>query len=199
MTLLLGVEGVTKAYPGVVANSDVSFQISEGEVHALLGENGAGKSTLVKMIYGLVRPDSGRMTLRGQPYTPAKPAEARRAGVAMVFQHFSLFEALNVAENVALGMENPPPMKALAGRIREVSEEYGLPLDPSRMVGDLSAGERQRVEIIRCLLQDPKLLIMDEPTSVLTPQEVEILFRTLRQLAAEGTAILYISHKLEEI
>ena len=199
MTIRLSVEGVTKAYPGVVANSDVSLQISEGEVHALLGENGAGKSTLVKMIYGLVRPDSGRMTLRGQLYTPAKPAEARRAGVAMVFQHFSLFEALNVAENVALGMENPPPMKELAGRIRAVSEEYGLPLDPSRMVGDLSAGERQRVEIIRCLLQDPKLLIMDEPTSVLTPQEVEILFKTLRQLASEGTAILYISHKLEEI
>jgi len=197
--LLLGVEGLTKAYPGVVANSDVSFQISEGEVHALLGENGAGKSTLVKMIYGLVRPDSGRMTLRGQPYQPLKPAEARRQGVAMVFQHFSLFEALNVAENVALGMESPPPMKALAGRIREVSQEYGLPLDPSRMVGDLSAGERQRVEIIRCLLQDPKLLIMDEPTSVLTPQEVDILFKTLRQLSAEGTAILYISHKLEEI
>ncbi len=197
--LLLRVEGVTKAYPGVVANSDVSFQIRAGEVHALLGENGAGKSTLVKMIYGLVRPDSGRMTLRGQPYQPAKPAEARRQGVAMVFQHFSLFEALNVAENVALGMENPPPMQALAGRIREVSADYGLPLDPARMVGDLSAGERQRVEIIRCLLQDPKLLIMDEPTSVLTPQEVEILFRTLRQLASEGTAILYISHKLEEI
>ena len=197
--LLLSVEGVTKAYPGVVANSDVSLQIREGEVHALLGENGAGKSTLVKMIYGLMRPDAGRMTLHGQPYTPAKPAQARRAGVAMVFQHFSLFEALNVAENVALGMETPPPMQSLAGRIREVSQEYGLPLDPARMVGDLSAGERQRVEIIRCLLQDPKLLIMDEPTSVLTPQEVEILFRTLRQLASEGTAILYISHKLEEI
>ena len=199
MTVLLGVEGVTKAYPGVVANADVSFAVSEGEIHALLGENGAGKSTLVKMIYGIVRPDSGRMTLRGAAYTPAKPAEARRHGVAMMFQHFSLFEALNVAENVALGMENPPRMKALAGRIRKVSEEYGLPLDPSRMVGDLSAGERQRVEIIRCLLQDPTLLIMDEPTSVLTPQEVEILFKTLRQLASEGTAILYISHKLEEI
>jgi simple sugar transport system ATP-binding protein len=117
----------------------------------------------------------------------------------MVFQHFSLFEALDVAENVALGMENPPAMRELSARIRAVSEEYGLPLDPSRMVGDLSAGERQRVEIIRCLLQDPKLLIMDEPTSVLTPQEVEILFKTLRQLSAEGTAILYISHKLEEI
>ena len=117
----------------------------------------------------------------------------------MVFQHFSLFEALNVAENVALGMENPPPMSALAAKITQVSNAYGLPLDPARMVGDLSAGERQRVEIIRCLLQDPKLLIMDEPTSVLTPQEVEILFKTLRQLSAEGTAILYISHKLEEI
>ncbi|MCF8485919.1 MAG: ABC transporter ATP-binding protein [Rhodobacteraceae bacterium] len=199
MTDLLRVEGVTKAYPGVVANSDVSFAISPGEIHALLGENGAGKSTLVKMIYGLVRPDTGRMLLNGAPYHPAEPRAARAAGVAMVFQHFSLFEALNVAENVALGMENPPPMKELASQIRKVSEEYGLPLDPARMVGDLSAGERQRVEIIRCLLQDPKLLIMDEPTSVLTPQEVEILFKTLRQLSSEGTAILYISHKLEEI
>jgi simple sugar transport system ATP-binding protein len=198
-TELLRVEGVTKAYPGVVANSDVSFAISEGEVHALLGENGAGKSTLVKMIYGLVKPDSGRMMFRGQPYHPSEPRAARTAGVAMVFQHFSLFDALSVAENVALGMENPPPMKELSGRIRAVSTEYGLPLDPGRMVGDLSAGERQRVEIIRCLLQDPKLLIMDEPTSVLTPQEVDILFKTLRQLSAEGTAILYISHKLEEI
>jgi simple sugar transport system ATP-binding protein len=196
---LLKVSGITKAYPGVVANSDVSFAIGEGEIHALLGENGAGKSTMVKMIYGLIRPDSGQMTLRGAAYQPSKPAEARRLGVAMVFQHFSLFEALNVAENVALGMENPPAMRELSARIRAVSEEYGLPLDPSRMVGDLSAGERQRVEIIRCLLQDPKLLIMDEPTSVLTPQEVEILFRTLRQLSSEGTAILYISHKLEEI
>ena len=197
--ILLTVEGITKAYPGVVANSDVSFTIREGEVHCLLGENGAGKSTMVKMIYGLVKPDSGRMTWKGADYTPAAPRAARATGVAMVFQHFSLFEALNVAENVALGMENPPPMKALAAKITEVSNAYGLPLDPSRMVGDLSAGERQRVEIIRCLLQDPKLLIMDEPTSVLTPQEVEILFKTLRQLSAEGTAILYISHKLEEI
>ncbi|MEY3307631.1 MAG: hypothetical protein RLZZ413_1669 [Pseudomonadota bacterium] len=197
--VLLRVEGLTKAYPGVVANSDVSFSVAPGEVHALLGENGAGKSTLVKMIYGLVKPDSGTMALRGAPYAPPKPSIARQQGVAMVFQHFSLFEALNVAENVALGMEHPPRMGALAARIREVSQDYGLPLDPDRLVGDLSAGERQRVEIIRCLLQDPKLLIMDEPTSVLTPQEVEILFQTLRQLSAEGTAILYISHKLEEI
>jgi len=196
---LLSIEGLTKAYPGVVANDSVSFEIKDGEVHALLGENGAGKSTLVKMIYGLVRPDQGRMRFQGADYEPSSPHEARSRGVAMVFQHFSLFEALTVAENVALGMENPPPMRQLSRRIREVSEEYGLPLDPERLVGDLSAGERQRVEIIRCLLQDPKLLIMDEPTSVLTPQEVDILFQTLRKLAAEGTAILYISHKLEEI
>ncbi len=196
---LLRIDGVTKAYPGVVANADVSFTISKGEIHALLGENGAGKSTMVKMIYGLVKPDSGKMLLHGQPYAPLRPSAARTAGVAMVFQHFSLFEALNVAENVALGMENPPPLRLLAEKIRAVSTEYGLPLDPTRRVGDLSAGERQRVEIVRCLLQDPKLLIMDEPTSVLTPQEVEILFQTLRQLSAEGTAILYISHKLEEI
>ena len=197
--ILLSIKGLTKAYPGVVANSNVSFDIGEGEVHALLGENGAGKSTLVKMIYGLVKPDSGTMTLRGKPYAPPEPRAARADGIAMVFQHFSLFDALNVAENIALGMENPPPMRDLARRIREVSETYGLPLDPYRTVGDLSAGERQRVEIIRCLLQDPKLLIMDEPTSVLTPQEVDILFQTLRKLSSEGTAILYISHKLEEI
>lgn len=196
---LLTLNGLTKAYPGVVANNNVSFEIGEGEVHALLGENGAGKSTLVKMIYGLVKPDSGNMVMRGQEYAPVKPSAARQAGVAMVFQHFSLFDALNVAENIALGMENPPKMGDLASRIKEVSETYGLPLDPFRTVGDLSAGERQRVEIIRCLLQDPKLLIMDEPTSVLTPQEVDILFETLRKLSAEGTAILYISHKLEEI
>ncbi len=196
---LLSLQGLTKAYPGVIANNNVSFDIQEGEVHALLGENGAGKSTLVKMIYGLVKPDSGQMLLRGQPFAPSEPREARHDGIAMVFQHFSLFDALNVAENIALGMENPPAMRDLAANIREVSETYGLPLDPYRIVGDLSAGERQRVEIIRCLLQDPKLLIMDEPTSVLTPQEVKILFQTLQKLRDDGTSILYISHKLEEI
>lgn len=196
---LLRLEGLTKAYPGVIANSDVSFEIGRGEIHALLGENGAGKSTLVKTIYGLVKPDAGTMTLEGQPFKPAEPRAARTAGVAMVFQHFSLFDAMNVAENIALGMENPPPQAEIAAQVRAVSDQYGLPLDPDRVVGELSAGERQRVEIIRCLLQDPKLLIMDEPTSVLTPQEVGILFETLRKLKSEGTAILYISHKLEEI
>ncbi|MDO5612350.1 MAG: ABC transporter ATP-binding protein [Paracoccus sp. (in: a-proteobacteria)] len=192
-------EGLGKSYPGVRANDDVSFTVAPGEIHALLGENGAGKSTLVKMIYGLVRPDDGRMELAGRPHTPTDPRAARAAGVAMVFQHFSLFDALSVAENVALGMENPPPRRELAARIAQVSRDFGLPLVPGRLVATLSAGERQRVEIIRCLLQNPRLLIMDEPTSVLTPQESDLLFSTLRKLADRGTAILYISHKLEEI
>lgn len=196
---LLELQGLTKAYPGVIANSDVSFDIHKGQIHAVLGENGAGKSTLVKAIYGLVRPDQGKMLLEGVPFAPSDPRAARAAGVAMLFQHFSLFDAMSVAENIALGMENPPKPHALAAQIRKASEDYGLPLSPDRIVGDLSAGERQRVEIIRCLLQNPKLLIMDEPTSVLTPQEVDILFGTLRLLAANGTSILYISHKLEEI
>ena len=199
MTALLEIAGISKSYPGIVANDAVSFTVAEGEIHALLGENGAGKSTLVKTIYGLVKPDAGTMRLRGAAYAPAEPRSARAAGVAMVFQHFSLFEALSVAENVGLGMERPPPPARLAAEIAAVSRTYGLPLDPGRLVGDLSAGERQRVEIVRCLLQEPSLLIMDEPTSVLTPQEVEILFGTLRRLASEGTAILYLSHKLEEI
>ncbi|WEF23731.1 ABC transporter ATP-binding protein [Paracoccus sp. S3-43] len=192
-------EGIGKSYPGVRANDDVSFAVAPGEIHALLGENGAGKSTLVKMIYGLVRPDDGRMLLNGRPHQPTDPRAARAAGVAMVFQHFSLFDALTVAENIALGMENPPPRRALSARIAQVSQDFGLPLNPARRVVTLSAGERQRVEIIRCLLQNPRLLIMDEPTSVLTPQEADLLFATLRKLAAQGTAILYISHKLEEI
>lgn len=199
LTALLTLSDVTKAYPGVVANDAVSFDVAAGEIHALLGENGAGKSTLVKMIYGLVRPDSGSMQLNGTAFAPDSPKAARAAGIGMVFQHFSLFEAMSVAENIALGMSNPPPQRKLIDQIREVANAYGLPLEPRRLVGDLSAGERQRVEIVRALLQSPKLLIMDEPTSVLTPQEAETLFATLRQLRSEGTSILYISHKLPEI
>ena len=199
MKKLLELDDISKSYPGVIANSDISFNINIGEVHALLGENGAGKSTLVKIIYGLVKPDSGTLILNGAPFKPGTPNEARKAGIAMVFQHFSLFEALSVAENISLGMDNPPNRRDLDGKIKSVSESYGLSLDPAKTVGELSVGERQRVEIIRCLLQNPKLLIMDEPTSVLTPQEVDILFKTLLKLRSEGTSILYISHKLEEI
>src|SRR5689334_3084656 len=196
---LLELEGLTKCFPGVVANDDVTFSIGTKEIHALLGENGAGKSTLVKMIYGVMRPDEGIMRLNGETYAPHKPSEARDKGVGMVFQHFSLFEGLTVAENIALGISAKLAKRGLSERIVTVSTAYGLKLDPGRRVGDLSVGERQRVEIVRCLLQEPKLLIMDEPTSVLTPQEIEVLFATLRRLVSEGCSILYISHKLEEI
>ena len=199
MTGFLEIRELSKAFPGVQANDCVSFSVGAGEIHALLGENGSGKSTLVKMIYGIIRPDSGSMSFGGEVHAPASPNAARARGIAMVFQHFSLFNALTVAENIALGMPDPPPARRLAGRIRDTGDDYGLPINPGARVGDLSVGERQRVEIIRCLLQEPKLLVMDEPTSVLTPQETEILFATLRKLAAEGTSILYISHKLEEI
>ena len=198
-TAPLHLSGITKRFPGVLANDNVGFSIAPGEIHALLGENGAGKSTLVKMIYGVMRPDEGSMHFGDTPYAPAKPSDARAHGVGMVFQHFSLFEALSVAENVALGMNKDAVSKDLDKQIVEVSEAYGLPLDPKRLIDSLSVGERQRVEVVRCLLQNPRLLIMDEPTSVLTPQEVEILFETLRKLSSEGCSILYISHKLEEI
>jgi ABC-type uncharacterized transport system ATPase subunit len=195
----LALTGIRKAYPGVLANDDVALTVQEGEIHALLGENGAGKSTLVKIIYGVLAPDEGQIHWEGRPVTIPSPHAARHLGIGMVFQHFSLFEALSVLENVALGFDAAMNRKALAERIVEVSQAYGLPLDPKREVHELSVGERQRIEIVRCLLQNPKLLIMDEPTSVLTPQEVDRLFLTLRQLSSEGVSILYISHKLHEI
>jgi simple sugar transport system ATP-binding protein len=195
----LELRGITKRYPGVLANDDISLTVAKGGVHALLGENGAGKSTLVKIIYGVVKPDAGEIVWEGAPTQIHNPAHARRLGVGMVFQHFNLFDTLTVAENISLGMDDAGDLKTLSGRISEVSERYGLPIDPRRHVHALSVGERQRVEIVRCLLQNPKLLIMDEPTSVLTPQEVDKLFETLRRLSQEGRSILYISHKLEEI
>ena len=191
--------GITKRYPGCVANDGVSLTVGRNQIHALLGENGAGKSTLVKIIYGVTRPDAGEMVWDGTRVTVASPGEAQRLGVGMVFQHFSLFEALTVTENIALGLRTAAERRGLRERIVAVSTEYGLPLDPDRVVHDLSVGERQRIEIVRCLLQNPRLLIMDEPTSVLTPAEVQRLFVTLRRLAAEGCSILYISHKLEEV
>jgi general nucleoside transport system ATP-binding protein len=195
----LALRGITKIYPSVVANENVDLTVAPGEIHAVLGENGAGKSTLMKMIYGVVKPDAGEMRWEGQPVVVANPAHARELGIGMVFQHFSLFETLSVVENVALALPGRTDLADLSDRIRQVSEKYGLPVDPRRIVHSLSVGERQRVEITRCLLQTPKLLIMDEPTSVLTPQAVRKLFETLRLLAAEGCSILYISHKLDEI
>ena len=195
----LVLSGITKRYPAVLANDDISLSVGAGEIHALLGENGAGKSTLMKIVYGVTQPDCGSILWEGRYQNFSSPAQARRAGIGMVFQHFSLFETLTVADNIALALEVQMAPAALAARIRDVSEKYGLPVDPQRLIHSMSVGERQRVEIVRCLLQEPKLLIMDEPTSVLTPQAVLTLFATLRQLAREGCSILYISHKLDEI
>jgi ABC-type uncharacterized transport system ATPase subunit len=196
---LLRLRGISKTYPAVKALDDVALEIAPGEIHAVLGENGAGKSTLMKIIYGAVAPDAGEIEWQGAPARSATPAAARALGIAMVFQHFALFETVTVVENVALALPERVPLKALAQRVSTVSERYGLPINPWRFVHDLSVGERQRVEIVRCLLQAPKLLIMDEPTSVLTPQAVDQLFETLRALAREGTSIIYVSHKLDEI
>ena len=195
----LELRGVTKRFPGVLANDNVSLRVKPGEVHALLGENGAGKSTLVKMIYGILAPDAGDILWDGTPVRVSNPRAARKLGVGMVFQHFSLFEALTVLENIALGLDSNIPQRRLEAEILRVLDAYGLKLDPRRIVSTLSVGERQRIEIVRALLLNPKLLIMDEPTSVLTPQEVGQLFETLRKLSAEGCSILYISHKLHEI
>ena len=195
----LTLRGIGKRYANVVANEAVDLTVAQGEIHAVLGENGAGKSTLMKIVYGATQPDTGRIAWEGRPVVIRNPAFARRLGVGMVFQHFSLYETLTVVENVALALDERTPMPVLAARIVEVSQRYGLPVDPQRLTHGMSVGERQRVEIVRCLLQTPRLLIMDEPTSVLSPTAVRSLFETLRRLAAEGMSILYISHKLDEI
>ena len=196
---LLEARDIVKRFGDFTANDRVTLRLRPGQIHALLGENGAGKSTLVKIMYGALQPTAGSLHWRGQPVAIPNPAAARRLGIAMVFQHFSLFEALTVVENIALAMRGAFDPAALGERIARVSSEYGLPLEPTALVADLSVGERQRIEIVRCLLQEPELLIMDEPTAVLTPQEADQLFVTLRRLARDGCAVLYISHRLEEV
>ncbi len=195
----LRLRGISKRYPAVLANDAVDLDVAPGEIHAVLGENGAGKSTLMKIIYGAVQPDAGEMHVDGEPLRPGSPAAARQRGISMVYQHFSLFDTLSAAENVWLGLDRAGSLAEVTQRIRDVAGTYGLQVDPLRPVHSLSVGERQRVEILRALLTGPRLLILDEPTSVLTPQAVQTLFLTLRQLAADGCSILYISHKLDEI
>ena len=195
----LQLDHITKRYPSVVANSDVSLIVRPGETHAVLGENGAGKSTLMKIIYGAVKPDEGSVGFNGRAVNVRNPQEARALGISMVFQHFSLFDTLTVAENVWLGLDKSLALAEVARRIEAKAGEYGLDIEPSRPVHTLSVGEMQRVEIIRALLTDPQLLILDEPTSVLTPQAVGRLFVVLKKLASQGCSILYISHKLHEI
>ena len=197
--LRLELRGISKQYPTVRANDGVDLRVKPGEIHAVLGENGAGKSTMMKMIYGSVQPDEGEILWNGQLVNIRSPNEARALGISMVFQHFSLFDTLTTAENVWLGLDRSISLEEVTRRIRHVSGEYGLEVDPLRPVHTLSVGERQRVEIVRALLTDPQLLILDEPTSVLTPQAVQRLFVTLRQLSEKGCSILYISHKLDEI
>lgn len=198
-TPLLRAIGITKRFGPLLANDHIDLDVEGAQIHALLGENGAGKSTLVKIIYGLIEPSAGELQWLGRRVTLAGPAQARALGIGMVSQHFAMFDNLTVAENVALGLTAPESLADLSMRLAEVSRAYGLPLEPERDAWRLSVGERQRIEIVRALMQDPRLLILDEPTAVLTPQEADRLFVTLERLKGEGRAILYISHKLEEV
>ena len=197
--IILRGQNLTKAFGEFKANDNVNFSISKGEIHALLGENGAGKSTFVKIIYGLLKPDSGQIYWKNKVIDINGPKHARDLGIGMVFQHFSLFDSLTVLENISLAISDSEVTADLEKRIEKLSSEYGLKIDPHSRVFNLSVGEQQRVEIIRCLLQDPELLIMDEPTSVLTPQEIAKLFEVLEKLSNNGCSILFITHKLEEV
>ncbi len=198
---ILQASRISKRFGAQLANDEVNLTIRSGTIHALLGENGAGKSTLVKILYGAHQPDSGQLFWQGRPVSIASPAAARDLGIGMVFQHCALFESFNVLENIELGLDADfvTDRHELKEKIREVLGEYGLDLNLRAKVADLSAGERQRLEIVRCLLQNPKVLIMDEPTSVLTVQEARRLFVILRRMAKRGCAIVYISHRLEEV
>jgi ABC-type uncharacterized transport system ATPase subunit len=200
---LLELRGITKRFPGVVANDHVDFDVRAGEVHTLFGENGAGKSTLMRVLYGLYKPDEGEIRLRGEPVAINSPAAAIARGIGMIHQHFMLVNTLTVAENVAIGVRSTrrplTDLDAVSRRIAELSERYGLRVDSQAMIWQLSVGERQRVEIIKALYRDVSLLILDEPTAVLTPQEVDDLFAVLRQMVADGRGLVFISHKIREV
>ena len=198
--LAVAVEGITKRFPGVVANRDISFGVERGTVHAIVGENGAGKSTLMKILYGVQRPDEGTISVGGEPVTLHSPADAIKHGIGMVFQHFMLADNLTVAENVVLGAEKLHGIGAAArAEITRISDEYGLGVDPRELVADLGVGARQRVEILKVLYRGARTIILDEPTAVLVPQEVDELFGNLRELKREGITVLFISHKLDEV
>jgi general nucleoside transport system ATP-binding protein len=199
---MLEMRGICKRFPGVVANDHVDFDVVAGEVHTLFGENGAGKSTLMRVLYGLYRPEEGEILLSGEPVAVTSPSVAIAHGIGMIHQHFMLVNTLSVAENVALGLRSAlsrTDLPTVSRRIEELSERYGLQVDPSASVWQLSVGERQRVEIIKALYRDASLLILDEPTAVLTPQEVEDLFVVLRQMVQDGRGLVFISHKIREV
>ena len=196
----LAARGITKRFPGgVVANLGVNFEVAPGEVHALLGENGAGKSTLSNVLTGLYRPDEGHVEMDGRPVAFASPRAAIDAGIGMVHQHFRLVDNFTVAENLSLGEHGRLRLRQSAERVRALGERYGLPVDPNARTWQLSVGEQQRVEIIKALSRDARILILDEPTAVLTPHEAEALFAVLRTMTAEGRSVVFISHKLDEV
>ena len=200
--LLVKMTDITKRFPGVIANYKVNFELRAGEIHALLGENGAGKTTLMNILYGLYRPDEGRIFFKGREVKIRSPRDAIRLGIGMIHQHFRLVPSLTVAENVALGLREADffmPAKSVEDKIVELSERYGLKVDPSAKIWQLSVGERQRVEILKALIRDVKVLILDEPTTVLTPGERDQLFKVMEKLAEEGKGIVFITHKLGEV
>jgi len=205
MTQLNSVElrGITKQFPGVRANDRVSFDVHAGEIHALLGENGAGKSTLMKILYGLYQADSGEILINDQTVKIKSPSDAMRLGIGMVHQHFELVPVFTVAENIALGLRSSREpildLDIVGKRVRDLGEQFGLRVDPHAIVWQLAVGQQQRVEILKALYRDAALLILDEPTAVLTPQEVDDLFVTLRKLTETGHALIFISHKLHEV
>src|SRR2546421_4059136 len=197
--------GISKRFPGVLANDQVDFEVLQGEIHTLLGENGAGKSTLSNILTGLYRPDEGEIFLYGSPVQFHSPRDALDAGICMVHQHYRLVEPFTVAENVVLGDHRGEGRtfhlrhRAIERRVRELSKRYGLAVDPRARIWQLSLGEQQRVEILKALYREARILILDEPTAVLTPQEAEVLFGTMRGMAAEGRTVIFISHKLHEV
>src|SRR5512143_1411840 len=203
-SIVLEAKDITKTFPGVLANDQVNFDLRKGEIHALLGENGAGKTTLMNILYGLYLPDSGEVLVNGKPATIHSPKDSIALGIGMVHQHFMLIPVFTVAENIMLGDETVKygmmlDQKAVAKRVRGLSEQYGLEVDPQALVGDLSVGEQQRVEIVKALYRDAQILILDEPTAVLTPQEAEDLFHIMRELTKKGVSIIFITHKLKEV
>jgi ABC-type uncharacterized transport system ATPase subunit len=203
ITTILEAKGITKQFPGVLANDHVDFDLRQGEIHALLGENGAGKTTLMNILYGLYKPESGQISVNGQPITIHSPKDSIHAGIGMVHQHFMLIPVFNVAENIMLGDETTRygllDEKAVAKHVRELSKQYSLEVDPDAIVGTLPVGLQQRVEIIKTLYRDATILILDEPTAVLTPQEADDLFVIMRELTKRGVSIIFITHKLKEV